>query len=181
MPLRGCDWASKCSFVRAGRVHFVSGSAHAQFWRLRPFLGVSIFTVSSPKKINRWFVSQKIWEKTQISDTAVGRCQNLFNSERPVTHAKIASSRASSHLPPNKWYVVRPATEAQQTDPEMGVPFLSHILPASSFPLHEHPKNKPRLRSPVERCIHNWSFHHIIALGFCMKAYRNCQNTPVMC
>jgi hypothetical protein len=106
--LSGCNRAIKCSFVRAGHVHFASGSNHAQIWLLCRFLGVSIFTVSIPK-IQPLVCIPKILrgEKTLISETAVGPCQKMFNSERPgVTHAKNSILLCLlSHLPPNKSHI----------------------------------------------------------------------------
>lgn len=75
-------------FCESSSRPFASGSAPVQIWRLADFLGVSIFTVSTPKNFNRSFVCTKLRGKALISRMAVGPCRNLFNSERPVTHAK---------------------------------------------------------------------------------------------
>ena len=75
-------------FCESSSRPFASGSAPVQIWRLADFLGVSIFTVSTPQNFNRSFVCTKLRGKALISRMAVGPCRNLFNSERPVTHAK---------------------------------------------------------------------------------------------
>jgi hypothetical protein len=73
-----------------------------EIWRLRQFLGVSVSSLSNPKNPTARLYSKKIQERTQLSEMVVAPCQNLFNSNRPFTYEKIASSCVSSRLPPNK-------------------------------------------------------------------------------
>ncbi len=73
-----------------------------EIWRLCQFLGVSVSSLSNPKNPTARLHSKKIQERTQLSETVVAPCQNLFNSNRPFAHEKIASSCVSSRLPPNK-------------------------------------------------------------------------------
>jgi hypothetical protein len=102
---RGCEGRQNALFVRADRFVLCAGSALVRGGQdlaaLPIFKGIGLQSIE-PQKSNRSFVFQKIQGKTQLSETAVAPCQNLFNSNRPFTHEKIASSRVSSHPPPNK-------------------------------------------------------------------------------
>jgi hypothetical protein len=103
--LRGCKGRQNALFVRADHIMLRASSARVQGGQdlaaSRIFGGIGLQSIE-PQKSNRSFVFQKTQGKTQISETAVAPCQNLFNSNRPFTHEKIASSRVSSHPPPNK-------------------------------------------------------------------------------
>ncbi len=80
-----------------------SCSKWTRFGGFANFLGCRTPVYRTPKTQPLVCIPKKIQEKTQISETAVAPCQNLFNSNRPFTHEKkIASSRVSSHPPPNK-------------------------------------------------------------------------------
>ncbi len=102
---RGCEGRRNALFVRADRFVLHAGSAlvrGGQDLAASPiFRGIGLQSIE-PQKSNRSFVFQKNQGKTQLSKTTVAPCRNLFNSNRPFTHEKIASSRVSSHPPPNK-------------------------------------------------------------------------------